>query len=293
MFENEITKMPATDGTPENYHRLYQSLNLSDDFLFGKVMRDEEILRLLLVKILAFPIRKVEFVEYQHVMEIDPEAHGIRLDVYADDDAGTRYSVEMQKRNEYNIPKRSRYYLSVMDLDLIEKGAKYNTLGQTFVIFLCLFDPFHRRRQKYTFERICIEENDIHLNDGTSIIILTDADDPQNGDEDIEKFFRYAVDSTTATADSLESDFVSQIHERVLSVKNNRELEVEFVKLLERDQKNQELGFERGILHEKYNIVMTMLSKGVTVKDICEFTGCTEEFIDSVRASEGIIRSEI
>lgn len=110
MFENEITKIPATDGTPESYHRLYQSLNLSDDFLFGKVMRDEEILRLLLVKILAFPIRKVEFVEYQRVMEIDPEAHGIRLDVYADDAAGTRYSVEMQKRNEYNIGKRSRYY---------------------------------------------------------------------------------------------------------------------------------------------------------------------------------------
>ena len=28
-----------------------------------------------------------------------------------------------------------------------------------------------------------------------------------------------AMDGTTATADSLESDFVSQIHERVISVK--------------------------------------------------------------------------
>ena len=63
-----------------------------------------------LEKILKFPIKKVVLVQYQRVMEIDPGAHGIRLDVYANDSAGTRYSVEMQKRNEYNIGKRGRYY---------------------------------------------------------------------------------------------------------------------------------------------------------------------------------------
>ena len=110
----------------ESYHDIYQKLNLSDDFLFSKVMQDEEILRLLLEKILKFPIKKVVLVQYQRVMEIDPGAHGIRLDVYANDSAGTRYSVEMQKRNEYNIGKRGRYYLSIMDLDQLEKGANYN-----------------------------------------------------------------------------------------------------------------------------------------------------------------------
>ena len=43
----------------ESYHDIYQKLNLSDDFLFSKVMQDEEILRLLLEKILKFPIKKV------------------------------------------------------------------------------------------------------------------------------------------------------------------------------------------------------------------------------------------
>ena len=68
----------------ESYHDIYQKLNLSDDFLFSKVMQDEEILRLLLEKILKFPIKKVVLVQYQRVMEIDPGAHGIRLDVYAE-----------------------------------------------------------------------------------------------------------------------------------------------------------------------------------------------------------------
>ena len=270
----------------QSYHDIYQKLNLSDDFLFSKVMQDEEILRLLLEKILMFPIKKVALVQYQRVMEIDPCAHGIRLDVYADDEAGTRYSVEMQKRNEYNIGKRSRYYLSIMDLDQLEKGVNYNRLKNTFVIFICLFDPFHRQKQKYTFERKCIEIDDLSLNDESSIVVLTNADD-SNGDMDIEKFFRYIISSTTETADTLDSDLITRIHKRVLKVKNNMELEVEFVKLRERDEANYKAGFEEGALQEKHNIVKTMLSKGIaTDKDICEIIGCTQEFIDSIRNSE-------
>ena len=266
----------------ESYHDIYQQLNLSDDFLFSKVMQDEEILRLLLEKILKFPIKKVVLVQYQRVMEIDPGAHGIRLDVYANDSAGTRYSVEMQKRNEYNIGKRGRYYLSIMDLDQLEKGVNYNKLKSAFVIFICLFDPFHRQKQKYTFERKCIEVDDLSLNDESSIVVLTNSYD-SNGDTDIEKFFRYIVSSTTETADSLDSELITRIHERVLKVKNNRELEVEFVKLRERDEANYKAGFEEGIR----KIVKNMLVKDIaTDKEICEITGCTQEFIDSIRNSE-------
>ena len=215
-------------------------------------------------------------------MEIDPGAHGIRLDVYANDSADTRYSVEMQKRNEYNIGKRGRYYLSIMDLNQLEKGVNYNKLKSTFVIFICLFDPFHRQKQKYTFERKCIEVDDLSLNDESSIVVLTNSYD-SNGDTDIEKFFRYIVSSTTETADSLDSELVTKIHERVLKVKNNRELEVEFVKLRERDEANYKAGFEEGIR----KIVKNMLVKDIaTDKEICEITGCTQEFIDSIHNSE-------
>ena len=266
----------------ESYHDIYQQLNLSDDFLFSKVMQDEEILRLLLEKILKFPIKKVVLVQYQRVMEIDPGAHGIRLDVYANDSAGTRYSVEMQKRNEYNIGKRGRYYLSIMDLDQLEKGVNYNKLKSAFVIFICLFDPFHRQKQKYTFERKCIEVDDLSLNDENSIVVLTNSDD-SNGDTDIEKFFRYIVSSTTETADSLDSELITRIHERVLKVKNNRELEVEFVKLRERDEANYKAGFEEGIRKIVKNMIVSNIA---TDKEICEITGCTQEFIDSIRNSE-------
>ncbi len=268
-----------------DYHDKFQKLNLSDDFLFGKVMQDEEILKLLLEKVLGFAIRKVVLVQPQRVIEIDPEAHGIRLDVYADDEDGSRYAVEMQKENEYNIAKRSRYYLSMMDLDLLEKGVPYNELKHSFVVFLCLFDPFKRKRQKYTFERKCIEEDDLFLGDETSVVVLTDVDEV-SGDEDIGKFFRYVISSTAAMAESLDNDFVNKVHERVVEVKNNSALEVEYMKLQEQYQRKFRDGEKVGALNEKRNNVRSMLENNVSDEDICKYANCTQEFIDEVRKAE-------
>ena len=264
-----------------HYHDKFQKLNLSDDFLFGKVMQDEDILKILLEKVLGFAIKKVVLVQPQRVIEIDPEAHGIRLDVYADDDAGSRYSVEMQKENEYNVPKRSRYYLSMMDLDLLEKGVPYNELKHLFIIFLCLFDPFKRKRQKYTFERKCIEEDDLFLGDETSVVVLTDVDEV-GGDEDIGKFFRYVISSTAAMAESLDNEFVNKIHERVVEVKNNSALEVEYMKLQEQYQKK----FRDGALYEKRKFVKNLIVGNMGDEDICKYAECTQEFIDEVRKAE-------
>ena len=77
------------------------------------------------------------------------------------------------------------------------------------------------------------------------------------------------------------------IHERVLKVKNNRKLEVEFVKLRERDEANynagRAAGFEEGIRKIVKNMIVSNIA---TDKEICEITGCTQEFIDSIRNSE-------
>ena len=81
----------------------FQNLNLSDDFLFAKVMEDEAVLRPVVEKILDIRIREMTIVQSQRMIEIEPDSKGIRLDIMADDVAGSRYTVEMQNENEYNI----------------------------------------------------------------------------------------------------------------------------------------------------------------------------------------------
>ncbi len=53
-----------------------QELNLADNFLFGKVMSDSEICRMILEKILNIPIKKVEFPDTRKTTDIAPNSRG-------------------------------------------------------------------------------------------------------------------------------------------------------------------------------------------------------------------------
>ena len=85
----------------------FQKLNLSDDFLFAKVMEDEMVLRPVVEKILGIRIREMTIIQSQKMIDLEPDSKGIRLDIMADDAEGSRYTVEMQNENEYNISKRT------------------------------------------------------------------------------------------------------------------------------------------------------------------------------------------
>ena len=43
----------------------------------------------------------------------------------------------MQTTKYEELPKRSRYYQDIIDLNLIEKGEAYDILNTSYVIFIC------------------------------------------------------------------------------------------------------------------------------------------------------------
>ena len=58
----------------------------------------------------------------------------------------------------YNIKRRTRYYQSMIDTDLLETGADYDDLNKTIIIFICPFDPFGKGRYIYTFRNFCAQD---------------------------------------------------------------------------------------------------------------------------------------
>ena len=225
----------------------FQNLNLSDDFLFAKVMEDETVLRPVVEKILGIRIREMTIVQSQRMIEIEPDSKGIRLDIMADDVEGSRYSIEMQNENEYNIGKRSRYYHSMMDLDLIAKGEEYQRLKKSIVIFICTVQPFEQSgRHRYVFEKRCIQETELALNDGVTTVILSARGEKDDIDPEMRAFLRYLENSSDEVAEGSGSELVRRIHAKVCAVKQNRVREAEYMKLLERDRENQEKGRREG-----------------------------------------------
>ncbi len=150
----------------------YEELTITDDFMFGKVMRNLKHCKKLLEIILEVKIRKIMFIDDQQAVNPDYRARSIRIDVYVEDDADTVYTVEMQTRNTGELPLRSRYYQSVVDVNLIGKGLDYGQLKKNYVIFICTFDLFGKGRHIYHFENLCREDPAIRLEDGTEKIFL-------------------------------------------------------------------------------------------------------------------------
>ncbi len=104
----------------------WETLGISNDFLFGKVMQNPELCIELLQRILPdLRIDHIEYPELQKEINCDIDARSVRLDVYVKDDKEAVYDIEIQVSDTKEIPKRSRYYQSMIDLQLIDRGQHY------------------------------------------------------------------------------------------------------------------------------------------------------------------------
>lgn len=217
-------------------------LNLEDDFLFAKVMADQEICRKVLEQILRIPIKKVVSPISQKTIDILFEGKGIRLDVYVNDEQGTVYNVEMQRGRKKELSKRSRYYQGSIDLDLIATGEPYSTLRKTLIIFICTFDPFSDGRHLYTFENICLENPSLKLEDETRKLFLNTKGILNDVDSDLKEFLTYVEHTTDAFAAQAENPLIRVLQKKVAEVKESKEMEVEYMTLFQRDRENREEG---------------------------------------------------
>lgn len=231
----------------QNEEKTIRELNLEDDYLFAKVMSDKEICRKVLEQILNISIREVVPPTTQRTIDILFEGKGIRLDVYVNDDKGTVYNVEMQRGMKRELPKRTRYYQGSLDLDLISAGEPYTALRKTVIIFICTFDPFHDGRHLYTFENICRENTAISLGDETTKIFLNTKGMLDDVDSAMIEFLTYVEHTTDAFAKQASSLLIKEIHQKVTQVKQNKEMEVEYMTLFLRDRENIEIGREKGL----------------------------------------------
>ena len=145
----------------------FDDLTIADDFMFCKIMQDESICKQFLEMILANEIGKIVYLSPQNTVAAGIEAKSVRLDLLVKDEAGKSYDIEMQVSNEYNLPKRMRYYQAAIDIAFLDKGEHYKALNDSYIIFVCLFDAIGKDRPLYTFENICLEDRHTPLRNGT------------------------------------------------------------------------------------------------------------------------------
>ena len=208
-------------------------LTIKDNFVFGAVMCEEPNCRRFLEMVLDFPIERIE-VNKEKSIVYHPEYKGVRLDVYAKDEKRTHYNVEMQAIKEPALGKRARYYHSHIDMEILLSGDDYSKLPNTYVIFVCDFDPFMRGKYCYTFENLCLEDKELSMQDGAKSIFLNTRG--KNNDEvptEMIAFLDFVKADLKESTKDFHDDFVKQLQNSVQKVKSSRRMEENFMILRE------------------------------------------------------------
>ena len=205
-------------------------------------MQNPELCKELLKRILPeLEIERIEYPELQKTIKFDADAKSVRLDVYVRDEKQTIYDIEMQVTDTKELAKRTRFYQSMIDLQMIDKGQSYKQLKPSYIIFICPFDMFDKGRHLYTFQNICKEDHKILLKDEATKIFLNAHGYMDDVSKELKAFLDYVAGKST------EDTFVKKLELAVKEAKRNREWRYEYMTLLMRDQENIEQGIKQGM----------------------------------------------
>lgn len=200
-----------------------QELTFKDNFMFAAVMLDEENAKGVVERALGIEVDHVE-ISYEKSIVYNPEYKGIRLDVYLKDDKNRHFNVEMQVANT-KIFKRSRYYHSQIDMELLSTGINYEQLPESYVIFICDFDPIGLGKYKYTRRQIIEEDRDYNYDDGSYTVFLsTVGTNEDEVSQELVKFLKYVGAELEESNKDYEDEFVKRLQKSVEKIKFDREM---------------------------------------------------------------------
>lgn len=247
----------------------FQNLTIRDNFMFAAVMMKDDNCKKFLEMVLGISINKI-VVNSEKSISHNPDYKGVRLDVYANDENNTRYDIEMQVAKQ-ELGKRIRYYHSQMDMELLERGHKYKELPTAYVIFICDFDPFQMGKYCYTFENCCIEETKLKLRDESiSIVLSTKGENAECIPENLKNFLSFVKEDNAQNNSETDDEYVRQLQKSIRSVKEDRELESEFMAWDAIRDDIREEGREEGILIGKRMVILNILGKLGVISDSLE-----------------------
>ena len=274
----------------------WEDLTITDDFMFCKVMSDPDICKELLEILLHIKIERLEFQEPQKSFKLTSESRGIRLDVYVKD-SNRIFDIELQTTNERNLELRTRYYQGVMDISELEKGEFFSNMKESYIIFICMFDPFGADIPIYTIKQTFAENDKLIFNDKThKIFYNVKAFEKIANDVETKAFLEYLCkhQSTTKFTQSLETavyrnrnnqnwrkDYMTLAYD--LSLAAEKAFENGFSAGEERGISiGRNEGISLGAQQAKLETAKSMKSEDIPVNTIARFTGLSPEEIEKL-----------
>ena len=187
----------------EDLQRLRGFRPIDDDFMRCLFRKSPELVQLVLRIITGKPDLIVESFETQADLKRVTGARTICLDAYATDAAGKKYDIEVQRADRGASPHRARYHSSVMDVENLDKGEPFESLPDTYTIFITEKDFFGEKEAIYQIQRMNLTTGK-PFHDGTHILYVNGE---YRGDSDIGKLMH---DFNCTDADEMKIELLAQ-----------------------------------------------------------------------------------
>ncbi len=260
--------------------RKLEDLNLVDNFLVNSLtshqVYGEPAARCILECILGRKLGKIRVVPQRIVPGEDTDKHGIRMDIYLDEEDGELFDLEPDNNSGKGevaaLPRRARFYHAKLDAGSLQAGEKYKVLRNVVVIFVTTFDPFSLDRMVYTVKNGCIEVPELPYEDGARTIFLYTKGMKGNPPKDLQELLHYMEDSSKENA---KTESLQRLHKMVTAVKRDGEVGLAYMKSFEIEERIREEGIaegkavghaeglaegmEKGIVQGKINAILDLL----------------------------------
>ena len=123
---------------------------------------------------------------------------------------------------------RGIFYQAHMDVGALKPGDSFDALPESFIIFLCTFDPFGEGRFRYTFRAQCLESGR-STEDGACRVFLNTAGAREDEvPPELVQFLRYVGDGNGA-GNFPDDPLISRIQERIAGLKKSRRMEERYM----------------------------------------------------------------
>lgn len=280
----------------------FEELDFSDWFIFGRVLEDPALCRDFLSTLLQEDIGPLTTIVREKDLRITVGGKTVRLDICASRKDIAIYDAEMQNLpanktvRSLQLPLRSRAYQSMLDSDVLDRGAKFEDLPDVNIVFICTFDPFDKGKYLYHFVNTCTDDSDLKLQDRAHRFFFNVTSEDPDIPDGIRKLFDYI--KNRKPADELTMRIDSAVHKaRRIIRERSQYIEMIFPDDIIDDIKGRawaagreegmEAGREEGREEGRKSFIEDALSRGKTCEEIADFFGIPLEQVKEIEKNMG------
>ena len=273
MTDSIILQPESLEERYERYKEKIKHFTIMNDIFMRNVLKElsctEYILQVIMNKKELTVIDQTLQKDYKNL-----QGRSAILDCVAKDVENNFFNVEIQGENDGASPKRARYHCSLLDMNLLNPGDLFDSLPETYVIFITKNDVLGYNRPISHIQRRIKETEDI-FQDGQHILYVNSKkqDDTELG--------RLMHDLHCKEAGKMYSNILAT---RVHQLKETEEgVKTMCQELEEIYNEGEQSGFLRGEqsgkLKAKKETTLSLLEMGMSVEQIAQAVNLSIETV--------------